>query len=247
MPKIIATSIIKGGTGKTTTAAALAQAAAQKKKHVLAIDLDPQGNLSDFLDGSTETPGSYDLLHGTAARDVIQKTAQGIDVITASPDLSTERTSGGSAKRLEKAIEPIKGSYDFIIIDTPPSMGELTFNALQAAGGLLIPLDADAPSVKGLYQIADIAGKIRQPGAGRFSPFAVIVTRYRARANINRYLQGEIEKAAAAIGAAYYGEIRDGIAIREAQAMRKNLFDYAPSSNPAIDYMELFKKIQRGK
>ena len=123
----------------------------------------------------------------------------------------------------------------------------MPFSLLQAATGLIIPLAADIFGLQGLYQIADIAGKIRQPGAGRFSPFAVIVTRYRARANINRYLQGEIEKAAAAIGAAYYGEIRDGIAIREAQAMRKNLFDYAPSSNPAIDYMELFKKIQRGK
>ena len=247
MSKIITAAIIKGGTGKTTTAAALAQAARFRKKKVLAVDLDPQGNLSDFLDGDPDHPGSYDLLHGADVAEVIQETAQGIDVITASPDLSTEKTSGGSAKRLEKALLPVKEKYDYIFIDTPPSMGELTFNALQTSDGLLIPLDADAPSIKGLYQVAEIAERMKIRNEIPLSILGVIVTRYRARANINQYLKNQIEKAAEAVKAPYLGEIRDGIAIREAQAMRKNLFDYAPKSNPAKDYMKIFEKIKRRK
>ena len=121
--RIITAAVIKGGTGKTTTAAALAQAGAAAGKKILAIDLDPQANLSFFIGAKQAAPGCYQLLHGGKPEDVIQHTEQGIDVITASTDLATEKTAPGSAKRLEKAIEPLKKEYDFIFIDTPPQMG----------------------------------------------------------------------------------------------------------------------------
>ena len=245
--QIITTAIIKGGTGKSTTAAALVQAAVKKRKRVLAIDLDPQANLSEMLDGDTDAAGSYDILHGTKAADVIQHTKQGADVITASSDLATEKTSGGSAKRLEQAIEPLKGNYDFIFIDTPPQMGELTYNALQASTGLLIPLEADISSINGLYQVAEIAAEMRKRTATNLSIIGVLITRYRSRAKINQYMEGEIVKAAKEINAPYLGAVRDGIAIREAQSLRKSVFEYAPKSNPAQDYMKLFEKIQRRK
>lgn len=245
MGKIITTAIIKGGTGKTTTAAALAQAARSKRKNVLAIDLDPQGNFTAFLAGDDEQAGSLDFLHGAELADVLQKTPQGIDLLAACPDLAAEKTTGGSAKRLEKALAPIRGNYDFIIIDTPPQMGELAFNALQAADGLLIPLEADTSSIGGLYQVADIAEQMKERSAKHLSLWGVIVTRYRGRAKINQYIRKEIQAAAADIGTPYLGEIRDGIAIREAQALRKSLFEYAPKSNPAEDYMKLYEQIRR--
>ena len=117
----------KGGTGKTTTAAALAQAAAYKGKSCLAIDLDPQANLTYCLAADETQPGSYDLLHGAAASQVTQTTAQSIDVISASPDLQTETSSRGSARRLQKALAPLKDQYDVIIIDTPATAGELQY------------------------------------------------------------------------------------------------------------------------
>ena len=243
-PAIVSTAIIKGGTGKTTTAAALTQAAKQRGFRVLAIDLDAQGNLSDYLDGDTDKAGSYEALHGAAdIAGLIQTTPQGIDLLSACADLSGERTAAGSAKRLQQAIEPIKGNYDFIFIDTPPSMGELTFNALQASTALLIPMDADTASIKGLYQVADIAGQMQERSAKDLSFIGVLITRYRGRANVNQYLRDAVEEAAGKIEAAYLGEIRDGIAIREAQAMRKDLYQYAGKSNPALDYMDLFDKL----
>ena len=150
MGQIITAAVIKGGTGKTTTAAALAQAAAAAGKKVLAIDLDPQANLSFFIGADQNAPGSYQLLHGAEAAQLIQDTEQGIQAIAASPDLATERTTPASAKRLQEAIEPVKKDYDLIIIDTPPQMGELTFNALQASTGLIIPLETDNSSLQGL-------------------------------------------------------------------------------------------------
>lgn len=238
---IITAAVIKGGTGKTSTAAAFAQAAHSNKKRVLAVDLDPQGNLTAFLAGDEAHAGSYELLHGADVADVIQQTRQGIDLIAGRADLATEKTAAGSARRLDKAIEPLKEKYDFIIIDTPPFIGELTYNAIQTSTGLLIPLDADTASIKGLYYIADVAKAMQERGAKDLSFIGVLLTRYRGRANINQFIRAKITIAAEKIGAAYLGEIRDGIAIREAQAMSKDLFSYAPKSNPAQDYMKLYK------
>lgn len=240
--RIITAAVIKGGTGKTTTCAALAQAAAADRKKVLAIDLDPQANLSAFLAADQNQPGSYQLLHGTPAAELIQQTRQGLDVIAASPDLATERTGPASAKRLQTAIEPIRAKYDLIVIDTPPQMGELTFNALQAATGLIIPLETDNSSLQGLYQICDIAAQLQHSNPD-LSIIGAILTRYDSRPNLNRYLRAAIEERGKELGAPLIGTIRPGIAIREAQALAENLYSYAPRSKPAQDYQELYKRI----
>ena len=244
--RIITTAIIKGGVAKTTTAAALAQAAASRGRKTLVIDLDPQGNLSSFFNAGADAGSSYDILHGTAARDVIQETGQGIDIIAASPDLATEKTTGGSAKRLEAALAPIKGEYDYIFVDTPPQMGELTYNALQASTGLLIPMEADNSSIQGLYQVAGIAEQMKERGAA-LSIIGVLLTRFTARSNIARLLRDAVERAAAEINAPYLGEIRAAVAIQEAQTLKQSLFSYAPKSNPAQDYMRVFEQIERSK
>jgi chromosome partitioning protein len=241
--QIITSAVIKGGTGKSTTAAALAQAAADAGKRVLAIDLDPQGNLSFFIGADQNRPGSYQLLNGTAAGQLIQATEQGIDAIAASPDLATVKTSPGSAKRLQRSLEPLK--YDLVIIDTPPQMGELTFNALQASTGLIIPLETDNSSLQGLYQITDIAHQMKHSNPG-LNIIGVILTRYDNRPKINRYLQSVIADKGQEIGAPYLMAIRPGIAVREAQAMQQSLFNYAPRSKPAQDYLKLYEMIMEG-
>lgn len=246
MHKIITTAVIKGGTGKTSTAAALAQAAAAAGKSVLAIDMDPQANLSFFIGADRNAPGSYHLLHGTPAAQTIQDTAQGIAAIAAAPDLATEKTGPASAKRLQAAIEPIKKKYDLILIDTPPQMGELTFNALQAATGLIIPLETDYSSLQGLYQIADIAHQMQRSNPA-LSILGVILTRYDGRPKVNRYLQEVIAEKGREIGAPFLLAIRSGVAIREAQALQQSLYQYAPRSKPAEDYKRLYEMIRRGK
>lgn len=246
MTKIIATAVIKGGTGKTTTAAALAQAAAADGQKVLAIDLDPQANLTFFLQADQNQPGAYQLLHGTPAADLVQRTPQGLDVIAASPDLSAEKTTPGSAKRLQRAIEPLKGDYDWIVIDTGPQMGELLFNALQATTGLIIPLEADSNSLEGLYQITDIARQM-QGSNPQLSIIGTVLTRFDPRPKINRALQEAIATAGAELQAPIVGTIRPGAAIKEAQTMQQSLFDYAPKSKPAQDYKKIYETIQEAK
>lgn len=239
--QIITAAVIKGGTGKTTTAAALAQAAASEGLRVLAVDLDPQANLSFFIGADQTAPGSYELLHGSGP--AIQKTAQGIDALTGSPALATERTGPASAKRLQAALEPIKESYDFIFIDTPPQMGELTFNALQAATGLIIPLESDSSNIQGLYRITDIAQQMQRSNPD-LKILGTILTRYDPRPKVNRYLRDTIAKIGEETGAPLIAAIRPGIAIREAQGLQLSLFDYAPKSKPALDYRDLFNKIR---
>lgn len=241
--QILTTAVIKGGTGKTTTAAALAQAAAAAGKKVLAIDLDPQANFTFFIGADQNTPGSYQLLHGAEPGQLIQQTAQGIAAIAASPDLATERTTPASAKRLQQAIEPLKGEFDLIIIDTPPQMGELTFNALQAATGLIIPLETDNSSLQGLYQITDIAHQMQRSNPA-LSIIGVILTRHDNRPKLNRYLRDVIADKGQEIGAPFLMGIRPGIAIREAQAMQQSIFDYAARSKPAQDYKTLYEMIR---
>ena len=243
--QIITAAVIKGGTGKTTTAAALAQAAIKAGKKVLAIDLDPQANFTYFIGADQNRPGCYQLLHGATAEDLIQETAQGIDAIAASPDLATEKTAPASAKRLQEALEPIKDNYHLAIIDTPPQMGELTFNALQASTGLIIPLETDNSSLQGLYQITDIAHQMQKSNPA-LSILGVILTRYDSRPKINKYLRDVIAEKGQETGAPFLMAIRAGVAIREAQGMQQSLFEYAPKSNPAADYMTLYKKITKG-
>lgn len=235
--EVLAVAIQKGGTGKTTTAAVLAQAAAHKGKKVLAIDLDPQGNLTFALGGSGTGGSSFDLLQGTAAADVIQQ-CSGIDVIAANWGLSTIASSKGSARRLQAAIEPIKNNYDLIIIDTPPTAGELQYNALQAATGLIIPLQADIYNLQSLYQITDTAKQMQQSNPN-LQIKGFIITKLDNRSTIAKQMQEQIIIAANKENIPYLGSIRTGIAVQEAAALQQNLFEYAPKSKPASDYLTL--------
>lgn len=234
----------KGGTGKTTTAAALAQAAAYKGKSCLAIDLDPQANLTYCLAADETQPGSYDLLHGAAASQVTQTTAQSIDVISASPDLQTETSSRGSARRLQKALAPLKDQYDVIIIDTPATAGELQYNALQAADRLIIPLEADAYNLQSLAQITDAAAQISDSNPD-LQIAGVLLTQYDPRPVINRQLREMLQENAAAQGIPFLGTVRKAVAVKEAAALQVSLFDYAPKCKPAADYMNIYEQLEK--
>lgn len=240
--KIVAVAIQKGGTGKTTTAAALAQAAAAQGKKALAVDLDPQGNLSFALGADMRRGSSLDLLEGKPASKLIQQSSTGPDIIPASLDNATLGTSRGSAKRLQTALLPIQWAYDIIVIDTPPASGELQYNALQAASFLVFPLQAEIYSLQGLYQISDTAAQIRNTNKN-LKAAGIILTRHNDRSTIARQMKESIIAAAGKIGIPYLGSIREAVAIREAQALQKSLYEYAPKSKPALDYMTLYKKI----
>ena len=247
--QIIAVAVQKGGTGKSTTAAALAQAAAYKGRKALAIDLDPQANLTFMLAARTEGPGSYGLLgapekkqKAIAATQLIQTTDSGIDVIPASINLAAITSSPGSARRLQKALEPIRGNYDLIIIDTPPTAGELQYNALQAATGLIIPLQANILALQSLYQITDTAKQIQGSNPG-LKILGFILTQYNNRSTIARQMQETITEQATALKVPYLGAIRKAVAVEEAAALQLSLYEYAAKSKPAQDYLTLYEAL----
>lgn len=242
--QIITIANQKGGSGKTATAAAIAQAAAHDGKNVLAIDLDPQGNLSFSLGAAMDRKTSLDLLEGEPARHVIQHCG-GLDVIPSSWNAQTISSTAGSAKRLQRALQPVKSRYDLILIDTPPTGGELQYNALQASTGLIIPLQADIFGLQGLYQIADTAEQIKRSNPA-LTVTGVLFTRHNPRSTLARQMQEAIEKAAKEMGIPVLGAIREGVAIREAQALQADLYEYAPKAKPAQDYMQLYKTIMEG-
>ena len=239
---IITTAIIKGGAGKTTTAAALLQAAAHDGRKCLAVDMDPQCNLTSFLAADNSRAGSHEMLHGADARGAIQTSPQGMDVIAGSPDLATETTRPGSSTRLKDALLPIEKGYDLIIIDTPPYMGELTYCALIAADSLLIPVEADTSSLQGLYHITDLAYEVQRVNKS-LKIMRTVITRYDARPRINRYLYDVICEKGDDVGAPVIETIRQAIAVKEAQAMQQSLYDYAPRCKAALDYQELYEAI----
>jgi len=240
--QIITIAEIKGGTGKTTTAAALAQAAALDNKRVLVIDLDAQANITNLLGANTER-GAVELLAGFPAAELIQKTEMQIDVIAGGLDLGAEqKAEAGGIYRLQTALEPIIKNYDLIIIDTAPTFSILTSNALQASNGLLIALEANTSALQGFYLISDLAKRTKQTNA-KLKVLGCIITKYNPRAVIYQQIKGVIEEQAKAARCPLLGEIRQGVAIQEAQAYGKNLFTYAPKSKPAQDYKALYKSI----
>jgi chromosome partitioning protein len=242
---VITTAVIKGGTGKSTTSAALAQAAQFKKKRALLIDLDPQGNSSRFVAANDRQAGCFELLTGRASiEDVVQETPQGLSAIVASKDLSTIGTSSGSAFTLRDALKPIQDRFDYAFIDTPPSIGALTLNALAASDALLIPMETDAGSIHGLHYIGELVNAVHEANPA-LSIIGVFVTRYDGRPKINQTLKAVIADRAADYGAHFFGCIRNGIAVREAQALRQSLFTYNKASNPAKDYIALFDLIKK--
>ncbi len=165
--KVIAFANQKGGVAKTTTTLNLAVAFAEKGFRVLCVDMDPQGNLtmSQGIDPDTVETSMYDVLvHHTSIREVIRK--REIDVACSSIDLAGAEiamsTQMGRERSLQKALNPIDDDYDFICIDTPPSLGLLTINALTAAHKVIVPVQCEYLSMRGLIQLQNTLQMVRE-------------------------------------------------------------------------------------
>ena len=234
----------KGGAGKTTTAAALAQAGAVKGKKTLLIDLDPQASATYIVGGKAGAGSSLDLLNGAAASDLIQKSAGGVDLIPASWELQNETTSKGSARRLEKALKPLQSVYEYIFIDTPAKAGELQYNALQAANRVIIPANLDILHLQALFQMAATLEAFTGTNE-ELAEIDILFTQCRRVTTLAAQMKETITNKAAELGIKVIGAIPEAVALQEAQAMKQSLFDYAPKSKPAAAYMEAFEAITR--
>jgi chromosome partitioning protein len=165
--KVIAFTNQKGGVAKTTTTLNLAAAFVESGHRTLCIDLDPQANLtmSQGIDPDTLEASMYDVLvHRISMREVIRK--REVDIACASIDLAGAEiamsTMIGRERLLKKGIDPVKEDYDFIFIDTPPSLGLLTINALTAADKVIVPVQCEYLSMRGLIQLQNTLSMVRE-------------------------------------------------------------------------------------
>lgn len=242
----------KGGTGKTTTAAALAwygSAARKKQKELktLAIDLDPQCNLTFSLgaESGTHSMSAYELLSGTASIGTIkQPITPYLDVVGGSTDIMTLTGGRGTARALAAALEPIKKKYDLVVIDTPPTSGNLLYNALMASDGVIIPLSADVYSLNGLYQIVNTARLIAKENK-QLQVTGAIFTCFDGRSILSRQMKEGIETAAADIGIPVLGSIPNAVTVKEAAALQRSIYEYAPKNKATEAYRGIFDSLFR--
>ena len=217
----------------------------------LAVDSDPQSNLTYAMNADENKAGVYELLKGGIdPLEAVQHTGQG-DIISGSLMLAgadMEFSDTGREFLLAEALEPLKSVYDYIIIDSPPTLGILTINALTAAHDLIIPMGADAFSLQGLAQLNATINKVKKRCNPALNVAGILITRYSGRAILSQELRETIEtKAARAVGTSVFESvIREGIAIKEMQTQQASLFAAAPKSNAAVDYLGFIKEYLKG-
>lgn len=238
-------AVEKGGTGKSTVIWSLGEWMHRAGRKVLYVDLDAQGNLSALLKTDTSKPTIYDVLMGKArANRAIQSTAQG-DIIQSSPSMSnlgTALTGMGREYRLKEALEGLTDRYDIVLIDTPPRIGVETLSALTASDGILIPMNADILAFQGLESVIGSVQEVQRYTNPKLEILGILITNWDGRPALTKQIAELIEARAANVPTRVYGtKIRRGIAVQEAQAAKKGLFEYAPKSNPARD-MDAFAK-----
>lgn len=233
----------KGGVGKTTSAINIGAGLVELGKKVLLIDLDPQANLTISLGIPRQKSSIYEAIRGEAELTPYPHKPN-LDVITSSLDLSGAEmeliNEAGREFILRELIGQVVDDYDFVIIDCPPSLGLLTLNALTSSRFVLIPLQTEFLAVQGLAKIKQVIDKVKFRLNKHLDMAGVIATMYDSRRVLNRDVVEIIHK--------YFGDkvfstyIRDNVALAEAPAQRKDIFDYSPKSPGAQDYLELSRE-----
>lgn len=246
---ILTVAFGKGGTGKTSTAAALVNYARMKGKAVLAVDADPQANFTFALQGNPAAPGLYDVLTDKAhVTDVIQRTYQ-TDLLSAGLNLAAaEQAIANKPGRdfiLKGALKGIRGKYDLIVIDTQPDLNTLLINALSVSDSVLLPMQANSFSIMGLYQMRETIAQVQRYCNPDLTVAGILLTKYKPRQTLAADMRESIAQQAEEMGTKVFDTyIREGVAVEQAQAMQLSLFDYAPNSNPAKDYAALFEEME---
>jgi chromosome partitioning protein len=242
MAKVIVVSNEKGGVAKTTTAEVFAAELHRRKYRVLAIDLDPQGDLSSCSKAKVddEVYTSLELLTNKApVQNIIQQLPR-FDIIPSDKTLSTapsKMPAIGKEYSLKKAIAPILNDYDYIIIDTPPSLDALTINAFTCANEVIIPSMAGIFSVKGVSNLNTVLQEVRE----YYNPIVhidgILITMYSPNINVRKSLKEVTEKIAEVIHTRVYDTyIRSTSVVEVCQANQQDLIDSCGDCTAACDY-----------
>jgi len=241
MRRIVTIANQKGGVAKSTTAQAMTTGLLMRGHRVLLVDADSQRNTSISFGVSKNEANLFDVMSGEIdVRAAIHRTAQG-DIIPGGRMLAfaQERfVKPGREYIFRKAFAPILDDYDFLIIDTPPSFGVITVNALTVCRDVIVPMNADLYSLTGLMELNEVVSDVKEYYNSSIRIAGLLFTRYSDRSKLSRELKESFEKMAQRIGTKVFGAIiREGVAVREAQAEHASIYEKAPKSGPALDYM----------
>ena len=258
--KAIAIFNQKGGVGKTTTNINLAACLAIKGKRVLVVDIDPQGNTTSGLGiakkGLADTMYDVIIVDGYDPKNAIRHTVvKGLDIIPASVELAGAEVEmvqlEGRDKRLKRALDKIKESYDYIFIDCPPSLGLLTINSLTAVDSVLIPIQCEFYALEGVSQLMSTISLVKKSMNPNLEIQGVILSMFDGRTNLSIQVVEEVKKYFKQ--KVYTTVIPRNVRLAEAPSYGLPIMEYDPKSTGARAYMEfaeefltLEKKKKRG-
>lgn len=241
----------KGGVAKTSTAHALATGLGKGGYKTLAIDYDRQGNLSlAYGANNLSAPTMYHVINGNVTiNEAIQHTEQG-DVIAGNASLTKiDVLFTGSAylkgiKQLRVHLSDLSQEYTHVIIDNAPNIGSLqALQVLAASTDLVVPMTADAFSAQGVADLQEAYENVREDFNPNLSIAGILLVRHNPRILISNKISGDLHQWADANQVRIYKTfIRNGISVKESQLRQQCLFDYAPQSNPAVDYQHFIEE-----
>ena len=247
--KIFAVINQKGGVGKTTTAVNLSAALGAEKKQVLLVDLDPQGNATSGLGiekGRLNHCVYDDLLSDVPVyQAIIPDVSEGLDVLPATINLAGAEVElvneMARENRLKDALSQLRGRYDYIIVDCPPSLGLLTVNAFVASDKLIIPVQCEFYALEGVTKLLDSMQRVKSRLNPSLDIFGVLLTMYDSRTTLSKQVAEEVRN--------YFGRrvfntmIPRTVKLSEAPSFGEAIIEYAPENKGAIAYSELAKEV----
>ena len=248
--EVLALANQKGGVAKTTTTLNLGVAFAERGYRVLLIDLDPQGNLtmSQGLNPDAIERSMFDVLvNRLPIEEVIER--REVDIAVSSIDLAGAdmalSSQIGRERALQKALAPITDRYDYILIDTPPSLGLLTINAFVAATGVIVPVQTEYLSLRGLVQLENTLAMVRENLNPKVEIVGILPTMYDKRLTHSREADEILRENFGSL--VYHTRIRKTIRFAEAPVKGSSVLAYEPSGEAAELYRDLAKEVLSGK
>ena len=241
---VLALTNQKGGVGKTTTAVNLGACLAEGGARVLLVDLDPQGNATTGvgIDRGSVKAGTYELLGGTGGAEAILATdVAGLDVLPSTIDLAGAEVELVSAfareTKLRQGLAGLRGEYDFVLIDSPPSLGLLTVNALAACDEVVVPIQCEYYALEGLGQLIRTLDLVRDGLNPSLRVGGVVLTMFDARTKLAEQVVAEVRRHFG--DAVFRSIIPRSVRLSEAPGFGKPIIRYDPSSRAATSYREL--------